>query len=87
MCPSSMASSKTEARPPISPALGAALREERERQGHSQEGLAHDAGLTTNALARIELGQSDPSFSTVTRIAKALGVSRAELMQRVERKR
>jgi transcriptional regulator with XRE-family HTH domain len=69
------------------PALGAVLREERERQGRSQEGLAHDAGLTTNALARIELGQSDPSFSTVTRIAKALGISRAELMQRVEHKR
>ena len=68
------------------PALGAVLREERERQGRSQEGLAHDAGLTTNALSRIELGQSDPSFSTVTRIAKALGMSRAELMQRVERK-
>jgi transcriptional regulator with XRE-family HTH domain len=69
------------------PALGAALREERERQGRSQEGLAHDAGLTTNALARIELGQSDPSFSTVTRIAKALGITRAELMRRVEGKR
>lgn len=66
------------------PALGAVIREERERQGRSQESLAHDAGLTTNALSRIELAQSDPSFSTVTRIARTLGLSRTELMHRVE---
>jgi DNA-binding phage protein len=48
---------------------------------------AHDAGLTTNALSRIELGQADPSFSTVTRIAKALGLMRVELMRRVDEKR
>jgi transcriptional regulator with XRE-family HTH domain len=69
------------------PALGEVLRAERVRQGRSQEGLAHDAGLTTNALSRIELGQADPSFSTVTKIASALGLSRAELMRRVERER
>jgi transcriptional regulator with XRE-family HTH domain len=67
--------------------LGEVLRQERERQGRSQEGLAHDAGLTTNALSRIELGQADPSFSTVTKIAKALGLSRTELMRRIETKR
>jgi transcriptional regulator with XRE-family HTH domain len=69
------------------PRLGDELRAERERQGRSQESLAHDAGLTTNALSRIELGQADPSFSTVTRIAKALGLTRAELMRRVDEKR
>lgn len=67
------------------PVLGPVVREERERQGRSRESLAHDAGLTTNSVARIELGQSDPSLSTVRRLADALGLSMQELGKRLDK--
>ena len=47
-----------------------------------QNGIPEDASSTPDRAR-----QSDPSFSTVTRIAKALGITRADLMRRVERKR
>jgi XRE family transcriptional regulator, regulator of sulfur utilization len=74
--------------PPQSPAdrrLAAALRQEREAQGRSQEALAHDAGLTVNALSRIERGQANPAWTTVVQVADALGLSLTELARRVER--
>jgi transcriptional regulator with XRE-family HTH domain len=64
---------------PLLPQLGVVLRELRESRGRSQESLAHDAGLTVNAFGRIERGQADPAFSSLVRIADALGVSLAEL--------
>lgn len=63
----------------IDPRLGRALRAFRERQGASQEHLAHEAGITTPALSRIESGKSNPSWTTVTQILAALKVSLAEL--------
>lgn len=61
------------------PALGSAIRELRERRGATQEALAHEAGVTTGTLSLIERGQSNPAWGTVCGIAKALGVSIAEL--------
>jgi predicted transcriptional regulator len=33
--------------------------------------LAHDAGMTVAAMARVERGDANPSWTTVTRIARA----------------
>jgi transcriptional regulator with XRE-family HTH domain len=75
--------------PPQSPRadqqLAAALRRLREERGLSQEVLAYQAQLTSGSLARIELGQSSPEWSTVRRIAAALGMSMVDLAARVER--
>ncbi|HSZ04865.1 MAG TPA: helix-turn-helix transcriptional regulator [Solirubrobacteraceae bacterium] len=75
--------------PPQSPRadqqLAAALRRLRVESGLSQEALAYQAQLTSGSLARIELGQSSPEWSTVRRIAAALGVSMVDLAARVER--
>jgi transcriptional regulator with XRE-family HTH domain len=71
-------------RSPIDPTLAAAVRSLREQQGRTQEDLAHDVGVTVNALARIERGQADPRWTTVRRIAGALGVSIAELGHVIE---
>jgi transcriptional regulator with XRE-family HTH domain len=64
--------------------LGRALRSLREQRGRSQEALAHDAGLTLRTLQRIERSQSNPTWSTVRRIARALGVSLGELADAIE---
>jgi transcriptional regulator with XRE-family HTH domain len=69
--------------PPDS-ALAAVLRELREASGRSQEDVAHIVGLTVGSYARIERGQSNPTWSTVRRIAAALGVSLGELGVAVE---
>jgi transcriptional regulator with XRE-family HTH domain len=66
------------------PALARAIRKLREKRGLSQEDLAHESGLTTAALARIERGQANPSWTTVRGIASGLGVSLGELVKVVD---
>lgn len=62
--------------------LGERLRYWRSRQSLTQAEIERRAGLAHNALSRIENGQVDPQFATVTRIAEALGMSFEELQQR-----
>jgi transcriptional regulator with XRE-family HTH domain len=64
--------------------LGRALRSLREQRGRSQEALAHDAGVTLRTLQRIERSQANPTWSTVRRIARALGVTLTELARTVD---
>ena len=67
------------------PELATAIRELRSEHGLSQEDLAHAAGITTSALARIESGRVDPAWGTVRSIASGLGVSLSALAARAER--
>jgi transcriptional regulator with XRE-family HTH domain len=69
------------------PRLARAIRQLRERSGLSQEVVAHNAGLTVSAYARIERGEANPTWTTVTRVAQALGVTLSELGSAVERTR
>ncbi len=64
---------------PPDPALGVAVRRIRKDRGLTQEALAHHAGMTFATVAKLELAQSAPAWATVRAIAKALGVSMAEL--------
>jgi DNA-binding XRE family transcriptional regulator len=64
---------------PADPKLAVAIRAMREERGLTQEDAAHAAGLTVGSYARIERGQADPSWTTVLRIAAALGTTAAEL--------
>jgi len=57
----------------------------REQSSRTQEDLAHDAGITTGTLSKIERADSNPSWTTVERLARALGISLVELAQAVER--
>lgn len=54
--------------------FGKRLKELREAAGMTQEGLARAAELSTSAVARIEQRGKDPAWSTVRRLARALGV-------------
>jgi transcriptional regulator with XRE-family HTH domain len=69
------------------PALAATVRRMRIERGDTQEDLAHRAGLTVAAFARIERGHANPTWTTVRRIADALEVSLTALADAVERHR
>ncbi len=49
------------------------LREARDRAGLSQRELARRAGTSQSVVARIELGQTSPSVSTLDRLLAAAG--------------
>jgi transcriptional regulator with XRE-family HTH domain len=66
------------------PALAVVLRRFRKRKGLTQEALAFGSDVTVSALSRIECGRSDPLWSTVRAIARALDVSIDELGSAVE---
>lgn len=67
------------------PALGAAIRQLREKRGTTQEDLAHDAGITVGTLSLVERGRSNPAWGTVKGIAKALGVTMDALAKRADK--
>ena len=60
--------------------FGKQLQQLRTRRSLTQEQLAVTAGLSRTFLTRLELGQHDPSLSTLVRLAKALRVSVTELL-------
>ncbi len=69
----------------VDEALASTLRRLRAERGDTQEDLAHRAGLTVAAFARIERGHANPTWTTVTRIAGALDISLGALGEAVER--
>ena len=60
--------------------FGKQLQRLRTRRGLTQEQLAVTASLSRTFLTKLELGQHDPTLSTLVRLAKALRVSVAELL-------
>lgn len=61
--------------------LGHALKKIREAKGLAQKEVAIACKMDTGQYSRIENGKTDPSFSAVVRIAKALGVELTELFR------
>ena len=47
----------------------------------SQAALAQRAGLTREYVNRLEAGQQDPSLTTISALAKALGVPVTALLE------
>ncbi len=60
--------------------LAARIREERKRQGLSQEALAETSGLHRTYIGSIERGERNVSIDNIERIAKALDVKPADLL-------
>lgn len=56
------------------------LRECRRALGLTQEQLAEVSGLSTNYIARLEIGTSTPSFATLIKLSKALRVNASDLL-------
>ncbi len=56
------------------------VREERKRQGLSQEGLAEKTGLHRTYIGSVERGERNVSIDNIERIARALNVKAADLL-------
>lgn len=57
------------------------LKRLREERGLTQERLAKKSGVSHGYIARLEIGMHDPSLSTLAKLAKALKVTVAELVE------
>ena len=66
---------------PTSRQMGQRIRRLREEQGLSQAALAAKAKITREYVNKLEAGRYDPTLGVVQRLAKALGVSLAELVK------
>jgi len=53
----------------------------RRKQGLTQTALAKKARISREYLARLEIGQQDPTLGTMTKLAKALKVRVVGLLQ------
>lgn len=63
--------------------VGARVRELRERSGASRRELSERAAIHASNLARLELGESNPSLETLARVASALDTTVADLVRDV----
>lgn len=66
--------------------FGARVREQRVAQGLSQGQLADEVGTGQPNISRIEHAAANPTYKTMMKIAKALGVELSELIVRDYRK-
>lgn len=62
-------------------ALGNKIRKTRENQGLSIRDLADMADINKSQVVRIESGESDPHYTTLLKLARALGANIGELME------
>jgi transcriptional regulator with XRE-family HTH domain len=61
--------------------IGKEIRKARRDRGLTQEELARRANISLNGLAQLEQGgRTDPHYSTLSKLAVALGVSVGELL-------
>jgi len=65
-------------------AFGVVLRKLRKTAGLTQEELAFEAGLRRTYVSILELGQQQPSLTTVLKLATALRRPAAEVVDLVE---
>ena len=64
--------------------LGLNVRKRREARELTQEKLAERAGLDATYISGIERGLRNPGIKNVAKLAKALGLSTAELCKGVD---
>lgn len=68
-------------------AFGDRVRQYRNQLGLSQEAFAWQAGINRTYIASLEAGQRNPSLDLVCKVAKALGVDAADLVEGLQKKR
>jgi len=69
---------------PDDQALGQHVRSLRRARGLTQENLASRAGLSVDAVRRMEAGLYSPSMRTVVKLCHGLGLSRSTLFASLE---
>ena len=65
--------------------LGEEIRKARLKAGLTQESLAFDAGVSRNYVSLLELNRKSPTVDMLLRLCKAMGVSAAKMIARVEK--
>lgn len=65
-------------------AFGVVLRELRVEADLTQEQLGFEADIRRTFVSVLELGQQQPSLTTILKLASALGISGSQLLQKVE---
>jgi transcriptional regulator with XRE-family HTH domain len=68
------------------PTIGEGIRRERLRRGLTLAQLASQVNLTVSALSQIERGASDPSISSLRRIASAFGIPMFQFLVGTDRR-
>jgi transcriptional regulator with XRE-family HTH domain len=74
----------TTADPVVARAFGAAVRAVRTNLGVAQEALALQAKIERSHMGKIERGEHMPTLVLILKIARALGVSSADLLRETE---
>lgn len=69
----------------VSAAFGAVIRRLRIAKGLTQEQLGFEAGLRRTFVSSLELGQKEPSLTTIFKLSRALKFDVAELLRLVEK--
>jgi len=72
--------SPSHAGDPVLVAMGGAIRNARKVKGLSQESLAAESGIERAYMSGIERGMQNMSLMTLAKVAKALGISVADLV-------
>jgi XRE family transcriptional regulator, regulator of sulfur utilization len=65
------------------PRLADAIRRLRKRQGLTQEEVASRSDMSLSAYTRVERGASNPTWTTIVRVAGALEVEIVELAKAI----
>jgi transcriptional regulator with XRE-family HTH domain len=60
--------------------FGEAMKRWRLKRGLTQEGLAHEAGITTSYASQVENGKKVPSLTVVLKLCRALDLTPCELL-------
>jgi transcriptional regulator with XRE-family HTH domain len=60
--------------------FGEVVRAERNRQGISQEELAHRSEISTSFMSHVECGTKTVSIETIAKVASGLGIKGGELL-------
>jgi transcriptional regulator with XRE-family HTH domain len=66
-------------------AFGRVLRRLRRKKGMTQEGLGFEADLRRTFISVLELGQQQPTLTTILKLAKVLEVKPSKILDLVER--
>jgi transcriptional regulator with XRE-family HTH domain len=78
---------RVKPRSPAHAALGRAVEELRREAGLTQEGLADRIESEFPSVGGVERGTSNPTFTSLLRLARGLEVELSELAERFERAR
>jgi transcriptional regulator with XRE-family HTH domain len=68
-------------------AFGKVIRELRVKAGLTQEQLGFEADLRRTFISILELGQQQPTLTTIMKLANALNTTATEIIIRVEKLR